>query len=222
MFEESKSISLESSFDDDDEETDTHSLHSPNFWHRLQGLVSSQRALAFLQLLHAKATRFPEAILRAVRMALPKDLLLLRAVIGAVFIGTASLVETLQNQYIIFGFRAARVSDNRNHESECRGKISILKLFATNVITTRTATEKSRGVHDFVIILERFRRPPFKNSSEILKMFPLYTDREDSAKFWCKDRASILPAAFRARNDVEVSAFTVRLPAAVRQRGQAQ
>jgi hypothetical protein len=51
---------------------------------RLQGLESSHLALYFRQVEQAMATLFPDAILFAVRMALPKDLLVFRAIIGVV------------------------------------------------------------------------------------------------------------------------------------------
>ena len=61
-----------------------HSFPTPNLTHLLQGLQSSHLVLALLQPLHAVATRLPEAIRCAVRMALLKDLLLLRASMGTV------------------------------------------------------------------------------------------------------------------------------------------
>jgi hypothetical protein len=62
----------------------SHPLQMPRLRHLLQGLVSSQRALLFLQAEQAAAALFPEATRLAVRIALMKDLRSLSAIIGTV------------------------------------------------------------------------------------------------------------------------------------------
>ena len=61
-----------------------HPSKRPRTLHRLHGRVSSHLVLPFLHVVHAAAALFPDATLFAVLIALRKDFLSFKAIIGTV------------------------------------------------------------------------------------------------------------------------------------------